>query len=214
MYSYFYQAMDFIRQKYLSLCQTPSDIFEHLPILCKYASDCESVLELGVRGCVSSWAFLYGLLLNEKSKKILLLNDLVPCDIQEILTYAKQTNVHIDYCWANDLDINVSIPIDLTFIDTWHVYGQLKRELEKFAVITQKYIIMHDTTVDAIDGESIRLGYNIHQQSIETGWDREEIETGLWKAVEEFLGSHPEWSLHQRYVNNNGLTILKRKDII
>lgn len=206
--------MEFIRHKYKSLCQTPSDIFEHLPTLCKYASDCETILELGVRGCVSSWAFLYGLTMNEKSKKILLLNDLLPCDIQEILNAAKQTRVRIDYYWANDLDINISIPIDLTFIDTWHVYGQLKRELEKFSVITQKYIIMHDTTVDAIQGESIRLGYNTYQQSIETGWDRKEIETGLWKAIEEFLNTHPEWCLHERYENNNGLTILKRKDAV
>ena len=206
--------MEFIRQKYQFLCQTPSDIFEHLPTLCKYASDCDSILELGVRGCVSSWAFLYGLLLNQKPTKILLMNDLLPCDIQALLDCAKQTDIVVDYCWVNDLLLNVNMTVDLTFIDTWHVYGQLKRELDKFSVITRKYIIMHDTTVDAENGESVRLGLNIHQQSLETGWPREEIETGLWRAVEEFLTAHPEWSLHQRYVNNNGLTILKRKEIV
>ena len=204
--------MDLIRHKYQLLCQTPSDIFEHLPTLCKYASDCESVLELGVRGCVSSWAFLYGLLLNQKPKKVLLMNDLFPCDIQELLNASKQTNAIVQYCWINDLQLNVQTEVDLTFIDTWHVYGQLKRELEKFSSITKKYIIMHDTTVDEIYGESMRLGLNIHQQCIETGWERQEIEGGLWKAIEEFLETHPEWSLYQRFVNNNGLTILKRKD--
>jgi hypothetical protein len=204
--------MDLIREKYLSLCQTPSDIFEHLPILCKYASDCESVLELGVRGCVSSWAFLYGLLLNQKPKKVLLMNDLLPCDIQELLNVSKQTDVIIDYCWANDLQLVIHSELDLTFIDTWHVYGQLKRELEKFSQITKKYIIMHDTTIDEIHSESVRLGFNIQQQCIETGWERSEIECGLWKAIEEFLETHPEWSLHQRFFNNNGLTILKRKN--
>lgn len=204
--------MDLIREKYLSLCQTPSDIFEHLPTLCKYASDCESVLELGVRGCVSSWAFLYGLLLNEKSKKFLLMNDLVPCDIHELLNASKQTDVVVQYYWVNDLQLNLQTEVDLTFIDTWHVYGQLKRELEKFSSITKKYIIMHDTTVDEIYGESIRLGFNIQQQCNDTGWERSEIECGLWKAIEEFLETHSEWSLHQRFVNNNGLTILKRND--
>ena len=34
--------------------------------------------------------------------------------------------------------------------------------------------------------------------------------TGLWPAVEDFLEKHPEWVLHERYTNNNGLTILKR----
>ena len=204
--------MDVIRHKYQLLSQTPSDIFEHLPTLCKYASDCESVLELGVRGCVSSWAFLYGLLLNQKPKKILLMNDLYPCDIQDLLIASKQTDTVVQYCWVNDLQLNLQTEVDLTFIDTWHVYGQLKRELEKFSSITKKYIIMHDTTVDEIYGESVRLGLNIQQQCIETGWERSEIECGLWKAIEEFLEIHPEWSLHQRFVNNNGLTILKRKN--
>jgi len=204
--------MDVIRHKYQLLSQTPSDIFEHLPTLCKYASDCESVLELGVRGCVSSWAFLYGLLLNQKPKKILLMNDLYPCDIQDLLIASKQTDTVVQYCWVNDLQLNLQTEVDLTFIDTWHVYGQLKRELEKFSSITKKYIIMHDTTVDEIYGESVRLGLNIQQQCIQTGWERSEIECGLWKAIEEFLETHPEWSLHQRFFNNNGLTILKRND--
>ena len=203
--------MDYIRLKCQSLCQIPSDIFEHLPTLCKYASECESILELGVRGCVSSWAFLYGLSLNQKPNKILLMNDLFPCDIQDLLTVSKQTDVNVEYCWVNDLQLSLQNDIDLTFIDTWHVYGQLKRELDKFSPITKKYIIMHDTTVDEIHGESVRLGLNIHQQCIETGWERHEIENGLWKAIEEFLETHPEWSLHQRFTNNNGLTILKRK---
>lgn len=205
--------MDFIRRKYQLLSQTPSDIFEHLPTLCKYASDCESVLELGVRGCVSSWAFLYGLLLNQKPNKVLLMNDLLPCNIQELLNISKQTDVIIDYCWANDLQLDIHSAVDLTFIDTWHVYGQLKRELEKFSQITKKYIIMHDTTVDEVHSESVRLELNIQQQCIETGWERQEIEIGLWKAIEEFLETHPEWCLHQRFTNNNGLTILKRKVI-
>ena len=36
-----------------------SDINEHLPTLHDYASKCESVLELGVRGVISSYAFIY-----------------------------------------------------------------------------------------------------------------------------------------------------------
>jgi hypothetical protein len=44
--------------KYSQLCNTPSDINEHLPCLKEYASKCESVFETGVRGCVSSWAFV------------------------------------------------------------------------------------------------------------------------------------------------------------
>ena len=67
--------MDYIDRKFKTLCQTDGDINEHLPTLCKYASECESIIELGVRGCISSWAFTRGLLHNDKSVKTLLLND-------------------------------------------------------------------------------------------------------------------------------------------
>jgi hypothetical protein len=40
--------------------------------------------------------------------------------------------LNLDYRWVNDLDLQLDSPVDLTFIDTWHVYGQLKRELHKF----------------------------------------------------------------------------------
>ena len=63
---------------------------------------------------------------------------------------------------------------DLTFIDTWHVYGQLKRELTKFNKITNKYIIMHDTTIDGYLGESLRMGWDIFVQSSTTGMPIEE----------------------------------------
>ena len=100
---------------------------------------------------------------------------------------------------------------DITFIDTWHVYGQLKRELEKFSKITNKYIIMHDTTVDEIYGETIRCGWNAFEQSKISGFKVEEINKGLWPAVVEFLQNNPEWYVKQRFTHNNGLTILARR---
>jgi hypothetical protein len=38
----------------------------------------------------------------------------------------------------------------------------------------------------------------------------EEINRGVWPAIEEFLAAHPEWILKERFTNNNGLTILQR----
>lgn len=110
----------------------------------------------------------------------------------------------------NNLELNFTENYDLTFIDTWHVYGQLKRELAKFAPITNKYIIMHDTTVDEFKGETIRRRWNAVEQSIQSGIPVDEINKGLWPAVQEFLDSNPEWVLHERFTNNNGLTILRR----
>lgn len=204
--------MEDIEKKYKTLCNLHSDINEHLPTLYKYATECDSIIELGVRGCVSSWAFVNGLLHNNNkaSNKKILLNDLNPCNINELLKVTKNVDIDITYKWIDDLKLDITENVDLTFIDTWHVYAQLIRELNKFSKITDKYIILHDTTVDEIFGETIRCGWNAEQQSITSGFPIEEINCGLWKAVEDFLKNNSNWVLHERYINNNGLTILKR----
>ena len=69
---------------------------------------------------------------------------------------------------------------------------------------------MHDTTVDEWEGESIRERFDIDTQVKFSGFPRDEITRGLWPAISEFLSLHPEWVLHERFTNNNGLTILKR----
>lgn len=204
-------------KKYISLCDKPSDINEHLPTLHQLATECTSILELGVRGVVSSWAFVNGLLhsngCNNVNKPLLFLNDLEVCDISELLNTTKNLNIDIKHQWINCLDLdftNEGNTFDMVFIDTWHIYGQLKRELEKFSNISNKYIVMHDTTVDEYEGETIRCGFNAQQQSEESGFLIEEILQGLGKAIDEFLMNNPNWILKKKYTNNNGLTILER----
>lgn len=202
--------MNVIETNFKNLVNSPSDINEHLQTLANYASKCESVFETGVRGCISSWAFTHGLLNNQSSKKILFMNDIDKCNITKLLNETKNLPIQINYEWKNNLDLVFTETFDLTFIDTWHVYGQLKRELHKFAPITNKYIIMHDTTVDEWKGETIRMGMNANEQSMQSGFSLDEIYKGLWPAVQEFLDSNSDWVLHERFTHNNGLTILRR----
>ena len=201
---------DHIKNTYNNLSRFPSDINEHLPTLYKYATECETILETGVRGCISSWVLVYGLLNNNSDNKAIILNDIFPCNIDELLDGTKDLPIIVQYKWINNLQLEIPYNVDLTFIDTWHVYGQLKRELDKFSKITDKYIIMHDTTVDEWEGESIRMRCDIDAQVKFSGFPRDEITRGLWPAISEFLSVHPEWVLHERFTNNNGLTILKR----
>ena len=201
-----------VQSTFQHLVNTSSDINEHLPTLSKYASECESVFETGVRGCVSSWAFAHGLLLNNSSTKTLFMNDIEECDVGQLLQYTRDLPIVINYKWIDNLKLNFTQSYDLTFIDTWHVYGQLKRELAKFAPITNKYIIMHDTTVDEWLGESIRDNHDVNKQSLWSGFPVEEINRGIWPAIEEFLVANPNWVLHERFTNNNGLTVLRRTD--
>lgn len=213
--------MDILRDKYTTLCNQRSDINEHLPTLCKYASECDSVFETGVRGVISSYALTYGLLINpnKQIKKKILLNDLNECIIDEFINCTKKLHIDINYIWKSNLDIDLGENYDLTFIDTFHVYGQLKRELEKFSKFTNKYIIMHDTTIDGVLGEAKRgggYGYyyysnnKMDELSKITNLPVNEILNGLWPAIEEFLNANPDWSLKQRFTNNNGLTILEK----
>jgi hypothetical protein len=188
----------------------PSDINEHLEILFEYASKCESVIELGVRGIVSSWAFAKGLINNNKPTKKILMNDIDDVDATDFILEVRNYGIDAKFIKSNDLDLDIEENYDITFIDTWHVYAQLKRELEKFSKITNKYIIMHDTTVDEIYGESLRLKCNIEKQSITSGYPINEISKGLGPAWIEFLINNPEWKLKQRFYNNNGLTILEK----
>jgi len=199
-----------MEEKYNSLCNSPSDINEHLPVLYKYAKDCESVIECGVRNCVSSWALVFGLLNNNKEIKKILLNDKIECDINELLIETKNLSIEVSYQWKNNLNLDLTSNYDMIFIDTWHVYGHLKRELAKFSPIINKYIIMHDTTIDEIDGETIRCGWNANEQSVETGYTVDEIRCGLGKAINEFLETNTDWKLLEKLTNNNGLTILKK----
>jgi hypothetical protein len=92
------------------------------------------------------------------------------------------------------LQLDFQHKYDLTFIDTWHIYGQLKRELAKFAPNTNKYIIMHDTT----DCEFRNENFIVENQN------------GLYPAILNFILTNRNWFIHEKFANNNGLTILKR----
>ena len=204
-----------VNHRFHLLCHSLGDINEHLPTLKMLAEDCNSVFETGVRGCVSSWAFCAGLLSplhhTPSKPKSIFMNDINECNIQEFVHHARNLpNLDISHQWCNNLELELKRNYDLTFIDTWHVYAQLKRELAKFAPFTNKYIVLHDTEIDGIHGETIRNKWNAHDQCVQSGFPIDEINKGLQPAIDEFLSTHSEWKLKAKYNNNNGLTILER----
>jgi hypothetical protein len=190
----------------------PSDINGHIQTLRQYAKECTHIMECGVRTCVSSWAFLHGLVnSNNSSPKTLIGLDLdFHPNINDVNRVARSLGVEYSFYKGNDLNVEMK-QTDLLFIDTWHVYAQLKRELEKMHPFVNKYIILHDTEVDGELGESIRLGFDIPAQVKNTGFPEEEIRKGLRPAIEEFLAQHPEWYIKEQFTHNNGLTILAKK---
>ena len=193
-----------IDEKYHYLRSVRSDINEFFPTIVKYTRECDSVLELGVRWVVGTWAFLYGL--REEDKDYDYPKKYVGIDIDPIESWdesapellqkgADQRNIDYQFLQTDDLDPKVieSLPdFDLVFIDTLHTYDQVKKELETYHSKANKYIMLHDTI-------SFRYG----------GFDGDEI--GIWPAVTEFLSSNQEWELWESLPKWPGLTILKRK---
>ncbi len=202
----------FLNLKFRILKSKPSDINEHLQTLSKYAYESNTVFETGVRGVVSSWALLHGLHNNNFENKKIILNDIVSVNVKSISRVASKLGISFSFIQSNNLNLsfNEENYFDLTFIDTLHVYGQLKRELKKFAPLTKKYIILHDTTVDGDLGEIQRFNLDADEISKETNIPKNELLTGLWPAVEEFLNENKEWKILHRYVHNNGLTVLSK----
>jgi hypothetical protein len=205
--------MDYIETKYTELCKTQSDINEHLPTLMELSKQCETICEFGVRSIVSTWAFLTGLKKNNSNNKKLVSVDIENINgIQNVINIASVYGIKMNFICEDS--VKCEIPeTDMLFIDTWHIYGHLKRELEVHNKKVRKYIAMHDTELDGIYGETIRCGWNASKQSETSGYPVEEINMGLQKAVDEFLETNKEWELYKVYKNNNGLTILKRKNI-
>jgi hypothetical protein len=199
------------KNRYMQKCVEISDINEHLPTLFNYASDCQTVTECGVRSVTSSYAFAAALQPRENTRLIQVDTQSHP-NIDRFQAECKVEGLASVFYGMSDLECPLE-QTDLLFIDTWHVYGQLKRELERWHTHVRNYIILHDTTVDEWEGETIRNKWDAVRQSMETGIPIHEIRMGLWPAVTGFLAEHRDWVLHERYTNNNGLTILKRSDI-
>jgi hypothetical protein len=189
--------MNSIEAFYKQHCDEPSDINEHLPTLARYAAGCEHVTEMGVRAVVSTWAFLQA-----RPKKLVSI-DIHAADITYAQWLAAMNDIELEFRLADTADESFEIEeTDLLFIDTWHIYEQLKRELDLHAERARRWIILHDTTTFGERGEGFTYACATRPAR---------RRRGLWPAVEEFLLQNRQWQLWEKYANNNGLTVLARR---
>lgn len=194
---------------HLRNCSTPSDINEHLPTLYAYTKMCSSVVECGVRNVVSSYSFASGLV-GTPGNTYIMIDPYKSDQIDPFLRMCEREGVNARFLMEDDTKCQ-PVETDMLFIDTWHIYGHLKRELAHWHSHVRKYIAMHDTTVDEVWGESLRMAMDVATQARESGYPEEEIRKGLGPAISEFLAEHPEWVIEKKYTHNNGLTILARR---
>jgi len=178
---------------YKEKCEQSSDINEHLPTLRDLALECNHITEMGVRGIVSTWAFVEGLRSGGK---------LISIDIQYPAIYGGNLQPVIDVCKEKGIDFTFRLgdtrkieiePTDLLFIDTLHRYTQLKIELELHADKARKYIVFHDVV-------------SFGEFDVGEGG----IDGGIMKAINEFLEENKNWKIKKLYKNCNGLLIIER----
>lgn len=172
-------------QEYQVACSTPTDINEHLPTLSNLVAEynCNHVTELGVGPAQSTRAWL-------RHDIEIHSYELYPwVSVINFFKLAQQHGRKITL-HVEDTRTATIAPTDILLIDSLHTYEQVKIELSKHANAVKKFLVFHDTTTYA--------------------WHGENNSPGIWPAIAEFLNANPAWQLHQRYYNNNGLTILKR----
>lgn len=171
-----------ILERYTALCNVPSDINENLPILKKHAQDCDMVVELGVRGIVSTWALLAG-----RPKRLLSVDIVHPSEhggsLAEVYKAAGEEGIEFTFSLKSSLEIELP-EHDFLFIDTIHTREQLSQELERHASKVKKYIAFHDTHIPELP---------------------EMIE-----CILDFIQQNPEWKMIEDHPNNNGITVISR----
>ena len=212
---------DLLELRYKEHSTYPKDIDEHLPILKKYALECDHITEMGVRCIVSTWALLMG-----KPKRLVSVDILHPlvnaknikCDIphhthsiNEVEEVSKNIGCDFEFILENTCNPSFEIEeTDLLFIDTLHCYEQLTRELELHADKVRKYIIFHDTEKFARNNSENWGNPKAVNPFLQEGTFISD--KGLKNVVEEFLEEHKEWRIKKHYTNNNGLTILEKRN--
>jgi len=177
-----------LSKTYEMLCQSVgSDINEHLPTLLKYGKLVDHITEFGVRNGRSTVAWWYA------NPKILRCYDIDLCDIHQRLMVGMERPDRLDYKFirADILEVEIE-ETDLIFFDTFHSYGQLKKELFLHGNKSRQYLMFHDTVTYGERGEDC-------------------LKPGIMAAIDEFMLENSHWLIKEVFTNNNGLIILRRE---
>jgi predicted O-methyltransferase YrrM len=128
-----------LADEYQRLCETPSDIYLHLPRFHALAQNVEHVIELGCRSGVSTVAWLHGLEGHGRLTSV----DIDPAPPIGVFE-------HWSFIQGDDLDpavIDQIEPADIVFIDTSHLYEQTLKELHTYRWLVKPggLLVLHDT---------------------------------------------------------------------
>jgi len=208
------QVLSIISANFDYAQSTPSDINEHMPLIYKYAFGAAHATEIGVRGVVSSWAFLKAGVdrLSEGMEFTFRASDISKTGAADDLDRLMQRCPLMNYSFVEGDDLVIEQwSTDVLMIDTWHTYRQLASELERWAPYVNQYILLHDTELfgDTDEGVVGHGGKEVDESLFSALQGTSAV--GLWPAVEQFIAANPAWSIQERRQNNNGLTVLGKR---
>lgn len=186
---------DLIVKEFERLRSTPSDINEHLNTLANVAKECDHITEMGIRSCVSTWAFLLA-----NPKKLVSYDINYHENFEKVKEARPDWEVHV----ADVLKVEIE-PTDLLFLDTLHIGSQIRKELELHGNKVKKYIIFHDTETYGYKPEPIEWQTDNIRENYK--YDDE----GIMPGIKDFMLNNPNWRVMAQFKNNNGLLILKRE---
>mgnify|MGYP005810498463 CR=1 FL=1 len=178
-------------EEYINWSNRPSDFNEHMPTLYNLMETTKNKrsVEFGVGFGQSTRAFLAAL---EKIGGTLRSYDIVPHEgILELFADAQEAGIDAKFIQESTLDCTIE-ETDILLVDSHHTYEQVKGELrDEVTSKVTSYIIFHDTELFGDHGQ-------------------DPGSRGILPAINEFLETHPEWAVKEKYTNNNGLWILWR----
>jgi hypothetical protein len=198
---------DLLMKEYQLFCDTPTEINEHLPTLFSLAKECSSIVEFGVCHGKSTRALL------ASGTKLRSYDVWIEPRVLELFNHAKSIGRDVEYIKESSINCEIA-ECDMLFIDSWHNYYQLRKELKLHSDKVKKYLVFHDTMSCGSSDEGIECwgnGAGINIENVYKDLDTTEIKNyGINSAIFEFLSKNQNWVVKKHYKNNNGLTVLER----
>jgi hypothetical protein len=200
-----------IRARYEAELRKTGNVEKHMPILFALASGFENITELGVHSVHSSWALARaaadGAARGERVtyRALDIARDNRVGELEGVMRGCP--GVAFSFTEADDLLVE-PWGSNFLFLDTWHTYKQLVRELAVWPPHVSHYIALHDTVLfaarDEDEGQASR-----RKEELFAGLP---AKVGLDTALTEFLKTEEgkRWRIWEKYANQNGVTVLER----
>jgi hypothetical protein len=179
-------------------------------IILDLGSKCESFIEFGSRGGVSSIAILQALLNGKKqspwSPRFTAMDLAEDDSITKLHEISAKIGVSFQFWKGHSAEFPV-FEADGFMWDTFHSAGNLLVDLERVGPGIHKYIFILGTRIDGVESEAVRRKLDIDITANELRVPSPSVKHGLGIAISEFLKKHPEWTKETDF---GELTVLKR----